>query len=1675
MIIHRILLAIICTFIPFNVFALDADIENDLQKDLLQSRNILERAEEKIESGQPADDEVKALINNLENIKASHLLLQERFNERQETVKALGTRAVERQLKMVEGYSRALKEYINLVESLAEEGNKQLAIRKLRTLLDKVLYKKKTPILGSLPYKNLNYPAKEPDTSTSVEPAYQGGDAAATDDDLKATENAPLSEEIVYHAQSLQWNPVEIYEWVKNNVETEWYWGCMKGAEETLRQKSGNGCDQASLLIALLRVSGFPSRYVRGVIELESEQLKNLTGINDESGIAAFLQKAGIPFKPVIRGGTIGAFEIEHIWVESEIPYSNYRGAIIDEQGKGWLGLDTAIKVAGYEYNDPVDIPQEISISNIREEYLSTPQSITPLEYIGNYLNTELGTLNTGLTYNDLLSMGSLIPEVLNILPASMQYEQKMITGEYTDIPDELTHKVRFIAADINDSELLNYEIGTALLSNQKVSISYEPETVEDQEIINSYGGLDNTPSYLVKLRPVLMLNGERLVVARDGLPMGADYKLTIELISPNGTEKIKSVHVVGNLSVIGLVSQRSTKGTKEHEEKDAEQILFEEAINYIDRWNEAEDELASLMRVALARPIPSVAIVGGVIDVTYLLDMPHGFEWKGVFVDASLRSLSPVQSSEFGVQSERKKTFMQLSALHGSVLEHRIFEDDFGVGSISTAKLFTLNSELGTQNIVIDQSNIHTALPSLSYDDNIKDDIANAVNQGLVVTIPETESVYEDWTGTGYIKEDLETGEAGYMLSGNIAGGMSAWGVGRWPESLAELLSNPFTDPPNYDPLSGSYIEKITSTDFQSGIVNESLPKELQVKVTDEEGKAVKGAEVTFSVKAGGGTLSGGTSGGRVVTVQTNFGGFASAGFRLGKRTGDNPTFMKINSSDEYYSQVGENIVEVSLSASGTKTKTPFTAFGKPGDPFKIADVYGGDEIVPEDDGWHFIDVFESWGELGLVNTTVGSIQVEVRDRHENPISNELVTFRARDAIPMFLFNDYTIMDVYPVLPPDCRNLTFYKQEECSTRNFPLYGECPAYGYEGCYPSGDYGDDWQEGDVMLQHEGVTVKTQFFGAIVETMMGNTVATGYRVQVTAESLAPEINLTYYYASLGYRLYYDQVDPDYEPVWYIEPELAILSRRLVDDQGNPANVAKIGEQLKYPLTSRLILLRDNYIYVYQSGGAGALRPTYVYSVRSTGTTSIEPVENGTVTYTVEEGSPYIDPQSGGESGHGVVVGRNGCAGSECEGEELGNGFYSAGYITGMGPGENVIRATGKAVVTVPEILGHVQWGIPGQELGSCLSPLFAASESQNPPLRDVEVGTGEQIYFIDWISPNPDVIVPIFPILSNCNPDGERDYTEYINTGVDIQIESPTVVLVDEIDESGYGYSINDLNIDYTIFPETYKAYMAYVALLEDGIPVSVIPSEEIGTGSVTFSAGFQFDMNKSYEVEVVLNPGAENEMRSDSVPVVLLDREILGTEAKVERVYHLSQFEGTIGPEYSDSYQAFDFEVQMPSTVSVKILDASLNEKDTFVAETPLAAGSYNFVVDYETIYSSGFSTSSSPEYYLQLLIEPDDNSPSEVTIYPGTMSERTNGKMLGQTMVHDVLIQDGSLNLSRQDFALKGRGPQLAFSRSYNNQSSAAGHRPLGEGWSYSLDMRLWPLSLAESITGSVP
>ncbi len=97
---------------------------------------------------------------------------------------------------MKEGYRKALEGYLSLIDSIPPDGTvSQRTLDILQTLLKTILPKKKRPILGSLPYKHPDYPAKQPDTALSIKPAYKGGDQTTGPGDTAGTPLAPVNDE----------------------------------------------------------------------------------------------------------------------------------------------------------------------------------------------------------------------------------------------------------------------------------------------------------------------------------------------------------------------------------------------------------------------------------------------------------------------------------------------------------------------------------------------------------------------------------------------------------------------------------------------------------------------------------------------------------------------------------------------------------------------------------------------------------------------------------------------------------------------------------------------------------------------------------------------------------------------------------------------------------------------------------------------------------------------------------------------------------------------------------------------------------------------------------------------------------------------------------------------------------------------------------------------------------------------------------------------------------------------------------------------------------------------------------------------------------------------------------------------------------------------------------------
>ena len=61
-----------------------------------------------------------------------------------------------------------------------------------------------------------------------------------------------------------------IFNWVRDNISYSFYYNSAKGAVGTLNAKTANCCDNTHLLIALMRASGIPAKYMHGTCAFSS-------------------------------------------------------------------------------------------------------------------------------------------------------------------------------------------------------------------------------------------------------------------------------------------------------------------------------------------------------------------------------------------------------------------------------------------------------------------------------------------------------------------------------------------------------------------------------------------------------------------------------------------------------------------------------------------------------------------------------------------------------------------------------------------------------------------------------------------------------------------------------------------------------------------------------------------------------------------------------------------------------------------------------------------------------------------------------------------------------------------------------------------------------------------------------------------------------------------------------------------------------------------------------------------------------------------------------------------------------------------------------------------------------------------------------------------------------------
>ncbi len=878
----------------------------------------------------------------------------------------------------------------------AVEDRVRAALAAVGPFLEESVEEERPPILraSQLPYRPTGLAARPPVTSPPIVPAYlDATDPAEGGADLAPTADAPFADEILAQAAALDHDYVRLYELVRNEVATEWYGGGMKGAVETLRQKAGNDVDQASLLLALFRASGLAARYVHGVIELPIEAAAASLGVADPNSVPAALARAGVAHRPVVRGGRLAAVEVEHTWVEARAPYANYRGAVVDFSGKSWVPLLPAVKTVDVALPTGVLRQMGFSAAGAVTSYLAAPQTLDPLGVVRQQVETYLAGQPGQPSYAAQLGSRAVRPERVGLLPSSPPAVVVAITGEGAVLPEALRHRVRIVARTgeaETDAASLDLELPLAEVVGHRLTLSYIPATVDDHRTVNLFGGLEGVPVYLVSLRPVLRLDGRPLAVGAEPIAMGERHRLEVHLAGPYGGERVEQTAVAGGYYAVGLGAQRflpraDEGGAAGDEESLGARILSSLALGYGESWDEGERELAGLFAVGLVRPLPAVVIAANAVAIESAAGLPLNFVWEGVTLDAALRVAEPfAPPADAGAAA----SFLRLSALQGSALEHSVFEQELLVQSISADKGLGLARQLGQQVVSIDAGNVAALLPTLDHPAAVEAEIENWARLGLVVEVPVARVALNAWQGSVWRVDDPASGAGGYFLSGGLAGGATTEEPDNWVlDFLADALAAPYSPEPNQDPLAAARMIKLGATDGQQGEVDELLPTALAVQVLDAENRPVEGAEVRFSSYSGGGKLSGEGGGeGPEATVLTDRRGIAEARLRLGTSTAADPVFVRRHEADRYLTQALIHQVEATATGRGglVTLPQPFTAVGVPGPPEALRRTdRSGDEFQGDAGSW------------------VDTLHIAAEDRFGNPVANVPVDFNVGPPLP--------------------------------------------------------------------------------------------------------------------------------------------------------------------------------------------------------------------------------------------------------------------------------------------------------------------------------------------------------------------------------------------------------------------------------------------------------------------------------------------------------------------------------------------------------------------------------------------------------------------------------------------------------------------------------------------------
>lgn len=575
-----------------------------------------------------------------------------------------------------------------------------------------------------------------------------------------------------------------LFEYVRDNMDYQPYYGCMKGPLGTYWEKSGNDIDQASLLVALLQMSDIEARYVSGVIGLPIGLVANWVGVKTSDAAVEVFASNKIPAEAILSSGVIVGLKFQHIWVEA-----------YDDGTDTWVGLDPSFKQ--YAYHEGLGIPVTMDFDALHDavmvgatvdgdfiddlnmagmdlivdEYKDTLQayaeSLPDDTFVGNVVG-----------YRTISSAGN------GILPSEDCTFSELIPFQH--IPEEFTYQIKY------ELDGLEHTISTTETAGKSISIEYVPTTQKDADLIAGAGNIyDVDLPYNVYMLPTLRIGGVEVARGTVSNRLGNPRTLYVSFLNPGETEwstDERSVRVGAGYSLVHD-GQRMSLGLYR-----ARLATLEAAFAEYENGDHDPDGVVPVEIMEEFRDLLGVGLFLAIDSAGEVMAQDAGIVWtrghshlvvaQDLAVEGSWNFYTEIDPGPFTFDLQRDgiictavagdiESEIAWTLTRGSMVsrqEASILQDVFGETAISTVVVLDAVSR--------DQKRIYTITPEnvaqtacMLHSSTVREHIKDAVEKGWSAICPQHSTQIGNWSGFGWVEWDPKTGKSCFWILGEIDG----------------------------------------------------------------------------------------------------------------------------------------------------------------------------------------------------------------------------------------------------------------------------------------------------------------------------------------------------------------------------------------------------------------------------------------------------------------------------------------------------------------------------------------------------------------------------------------------------------------------------------------------------------------------------------------------------------------------------------------------------------------------------------------------------------------------------------------------------------------------------------------------------------------------------------------